>query len=378
MTKKLVLQALSGMMVLSCGTEGFETEDNNQLISQEKFNFDANYVESFDLTTEGGELKFNDDTFILGMDDFPECSVPRGRSIKFKSVSKSNNGYRNVTLDGSRSVCGLTQGRIADSDISLSFESRYSLTTKYTTYFKTTTAQSSTLDIQSEKCLIQSSTKLFMNGYANMHGDGVHIKVSLAQKPAKCDFKEGYFYFPHLSEISRSSSDNDQSFPQVMKHILKWEGGCSDHPNDPGGRTFMGITTYRARVNGFYDDVCTMPKSMVLEIYKKDYWNNRAKDHPWPMNLAVMNTEVNSGGGRAQQFLDRMVSQSIEGTVAEKSSWFVDQQTDFYYLIANRNPSLRVFLRGWINRSNHMQDVIWGRLSLFDENIKATAKTNLH
>ena len=104
-----------------------------------------------------------------------------------------------------------------------------------------------------------------------------------------------------------------------MKHILKWEGGCSDHPNDPSGRTFMGITTYRARVNGFYDDVCTMPKSMVLEIYKKDYWNNRAKDYPWPMNLAVMNTEVNSGGGRAQQFLDRMISQDITGTVVEKA-----------------------------------------------------------
>ena len=78
-----MLQALSGMMILSCGTEGFENEENNQLISQERFNFDANYIESFDLTTEGGELKFNDDTFILGMDDFPECSVPKGRSIKF-------------------------------------------------------------------------------------------------------------------------------------------------------------------------------------------------------------------------------------------------------------------------------------------------------
>ena len=98
-----------------------------------------------------------------------------------------------MTLDGSRSVCGLTRGKIADGDISLSFESKYSLTTKYTTYFKTTTAQSSTLDIQSEKCLIQSGKKLFMDGYANMDGDGVHIKVSLTQNLANAILERDTF-----------------------------------------------------------------------------------------------------------------------------------------------------------------------------------------
>ena len=107
-----------------------------------------------------------------------------------------------------------------------------------------------------------------------------------------------------------------------------------------------------------------MPETRVLEIYKDDYWLTRPHRYPWPLNLAVMNTEENSGGGRAQIFIDRMERDVPNDSVSEKASWFVDQQTAFYYAIANNNSKLRVFLRGWLNRSNYMQDVIAGVISL--------------
>lgn len=166
-----------------------------------------------------------------------------------------------------------------------------------------------------------------------------------------------------LKQEAEKEGDAAQKFERVMKHILRWEGGCSDHPADSGGRTFMGITTGRARQNGWRGDVCKMPRARVLSIYREDYWNVRARKHPWPLDLAVMNTEVNSGGGKAKEFLERMKNQNVEGSVQVKASWYVDQQTAFYRAIVARRPSQKVFLRGWLNRSRYMQDVIQGRVA---------------
>ena len=80
-----------------------------------------------------------------------------------------------------------------------------------------------------------------------------------------------------------------------------------------------------------------------------------------------MNTEVNSGGGRAEKFIVRMKTEKNEGSVQEKASWFIDQQSEFYRIISDRNPSLRVFLKGWLNRSAHMQEVVSGRRSLVED-----------
>ena len=377
MKTKFLMIIFSFLTMVGCGAPTDEDSKSN-MIEEKDFDFEEAFLPDLDLTTAGGEIKFSEEGFILDQSSFPACLVGKGISIKFRSISKVSDGYRYVVLDGSRSVCGMKSGKIAQNLMVLSFEGKYSLVTKNTTYFKLTTAQSSTLIKAKEKCLIPKNTKLYLTNYGLVADDKVHIKVNLKESISGCDFVQGYFYLPHLSQVSKSKVEADFSFPSVMKHILKWEGGCSDHPNDPGGRTFMGITTYRAQLNGFYDDVCTMPKSMVLDIYRKDYWNNRAKNYLWPLNLAVMNTEVNSGGGRAQQFINRMRDWNIEGSTSEKASWFVDQQTNFYYLIAERNSRLRVFLRGWINRSNYMQDVISGRVSLVSKIDDSSAKTSKH
>ena len=225
-------------------------------------------------------------------------------------------------------------------------------------WFKKSTKQSFELPPESKR-FVEAETELFLTKPGRKVG--THTKVHLAN-PSAIDstFSEGYFYTDHLESVDLEPEPPQQDdFERVIQHILRWEGGCSNHPNDPGGRTYMGITTERARLNGWYKDVCTMPKSMVLEIYKKDYWLTRPHKFPWPLNLAVMNTEVNSGGGRAQQFLDRMYANNVQGTIKEKASWFVDQQTAFYRYLVNRNPKqYGVFLRGWLNRSNYMQKII--------------------
>ena len=227
------------------------------------------------------------------------------------------------------------------------------------TWFKRSPEQSFELSPE-EKRFVDAETELFLTKLGKKVG--THTKVVLANpKAINSDFNTGFFYTDHLASVDSEEPmvvDEDQ-FNKVMPHILRWEGGCSDHPNDPGGRTFMGITTGRARQNGWFRDVCTMPKSMVMEIYKKDYWDTRPKNYPWPLNLAVMNTEVNSGGGRAQQFLERMADKNIQGSPKELAKWFVDQQSAFYRYLVNKNPNrYGVFIKGWLNRSNYMQRII--------------------
>ena len=225
------------------------------------------------------------------------------------------------------------------------------------TWFKKSTKQSYDLPPE-DKRFVGAETELFLIKPGQTVGS--HTKVNLANpKAINSDFSEGYFFSDHLESVDLENDPTIDQFEKVIPHILRWEGGCSDHPKDPGGRTYMGITTRRAELNGWYKDVCTMPKSMVLSIYKKDYWNKRAYKFSWPLNLAVMNTEVNSGGGRAQQFINRMYDQNVKGTPKQKAKWFVDQQTAFYRYLVRRNPDqYGVFLRGWLNRSNYMQKVI--------------------
>ncbi|MCA2960469.1 MAG: hypothetical protein IOD12_09460 [Silvanigrellales bacterium] len=164
-----------------------------------------------------------------------------------------------------------------------------------------------------------------------------------------------------LARNPRKESE-DLAFKKVLPHILKWEGGCSDHPADKGGRTYKGITAATARANGWTGDVCTLPDSTITAIYRKDYWEKRAKNFLWPMNLAVMNTEVNSGGGRAQKVLDRMKAEGIGGGLVAQATWFIEQQTALYKHIVERDPSQKVFFEGWLNRSNDMQRVVAGKL----------------
>jgi len=146
------------------------------------------------------------------------------------------------------------------------------------------------------------------------------------------------------------------AFDKTMEFIYKWEGGCADHPNDPGGRTYRGITTRRARLSGWYEDVCKMPHNLVDKIYHEDYWQPRAAKYPWPLCLAVMNTEVNSGGGKAQQFLDETTHIELP---AARAIAIANKQKEYYHDIVRRRPKMKVFLAGWLNRAKDLQHTIY-------------------
>ena len=101
MLRKIIKSAFILIALSSCGDKLVTQQANENLVEENKFDFESSYIEPLGLTADGGKLTFESDAFILGTDYFPECSVPKGRTITFKSISADVNGYRKVILDES-------------------------------------------------------------------------------------------------------------------------------------------------------------------------------------------------------------------------------------------------------------------------------------
>lgn len=93
------------------------------------------------------------------------------------------------------------------------------------------------------------------------------------------------------------------NYPACLAFTLKYEGGYTNHPSDPGGPTNWGITVHDARMYWKRDataaDVRAMPLSVAKEIYRKRYWDKMNCDaDPAGVDLCTFDSGVNSGVGR--------------------------------------------------------------------------------
>jgi len=112
-----------------------------------------------------------------------------------------------------------------------------------------------------------------------------------------------------------------ERFELCLAHVLRHEGGYTDHPVDPGGATNMGITRKTLarwrRVSPWWNlpksEVQSLTRVEASSIYRSLYWDLcRADDLPSGIDLAVFDYAVNSGPGRAVRTL-----QSTLGVVAD-------------------------------------------------------------
>lgn len=108
------------------------------------------------------------------------------------------------------------------------------------------------------------------------------------------------------------------SFEPALTCVLRHEGGYSDHPNDPGGATMMGITQKTLsdwRGQGVTKaEVRALARPEVAAIYRARYWNAvRADDLPAGLDLAVFDFAVNSGPLRAIRMLQRVLDVTVDG-----------------------------------------------------------------
>lgn len=95
------------------------------------------------------------------------------------------------------------------------------------------------------------------------------------------------------------------NFAPCLAFVLKWEGGYSNDPRDPGGATLNGVTqaTYSAYRRAKHLDpvaVREMSHAERDEIYRTGYWDKIGGDDLRPgEDLAVFDFAVNSGPDRA-------------------------------------------------------------------------------
>jgi lysozyme family protein len=110
------------------------------------------------------------------------------------------------------------------------------------------------------------------------------------------------------------------NWEEALAHILKYEGGYVNHPNDPGGMTNLGVTkrvweewTGKPATEA---DMRALTPAMVGPLYKKRYWDAvRGDDLPAGVDLCVFDCAVNAGVGRASRFLQQAVGVDADGKI---------------------------------------------------------------
>lgn len=173
--------------------------------------------------------------------------------------------------------------------------------------------------------------------------------------------------------------------------ILENEGGLVDNPNDTGGITNFGVSLRFAKdtndleifdVDNDNDidrqDIINMTMDRAVEGFKKYFWDKFKLDQE-PSDkvaLVIFDIAVNHGNGNASSMIQKALVDmgfkiAIDGIVGPKTlaalhqadpDSFIDTilnvRERFYRKIVERRPSQKVFLKGWLNRCNHLREIV--------------------
>ncbi len=110
------------------------------------------------------------------------------------------------------------------------------------------------------------------------------------------------------------------NFKRSLQHVLRYEGGFSNHPEDPGGATNYGITQrvlseWREKPVSVAD-VKALQMGEVEQIYRARYWLKACCDwYPDGIDLAVFDCAVNQGVGRATRMLQAALGVKQDGII---------------------------------------------------------------
>lgn len=156
-----------------------------------------------------------------------------------------------------------------------------------------------------------------------------------------------------LPVIPTETGDED-NFLRAMLFTAPIEGGFSNHPDDPGGPTNMGITwgTLRrwrlshGRPAPTIEDLKALTVDERNAIYKAWYWDaSGADDMPWPLSVVHFDLAVNGGVGRAKQALHE-VGTDPNAYITWRENWH------------RRSKNFPVFGAGWLRRCRLLREFI--------------------
>ena len=189
---------------------------------------------------------------------------------------------------------------------------------------------------------------------------------------------------------------NNDAFAVAHAFTAKWEGGLSDVPQDAGGITRYGVSL--AFLQGLFEEspatrqllsrigvslpptresVKRLTADQAAALFRDQFWDDLKCDaFPLPIAVILYDMAVNHGRSRAV----RLAQRGYNATLANASGRLdedgvpgpltrrclsvdspalrraiLDARENFYRAIVSAKPSQRVFLRGWLNRTNDLR-----------------------
>lgn len=163
----------------------------------------------------------------------------------------------------------------------------------------------------------------------------------------------------------------------LVPHILRWEGGYINDPDDLGGATNKGVCfrtykLYRTRKRlpaPTIEDLKNISDEEFVAILKEMYWDACRADRIESQSVAnaIVDWAWNSGTTTAAKEVQKVLGVEADGiigniTLAAINSWSPlplfgqIQQARIAYLqrICNARPANNKFMRGWLNRVNSL------------------------
>lgn len=153
--------------------------------------------------------------------------------------------------------------------------------------------------------------------------------------------------------------------------------GWSNHPLDHGGPTQCDVTltTYRTycRRNALpapsEEDLRHIPFSHWKDILKTLFWNQWQADRISNQSLAELLVDwVWGSGGKSIRAAQKIIGVQADGIVGEKTISAINGanpkllfsklhvgRVEYANNIVKRNPSQKIWLRGWLNRINDIK-----------------------
>ncbi len=151
------------------------------------------------------------------------------------------------------------------------------------------------------------------------------------------------------------------NFDAALALTLRWEGGYSDNPADPGGATNFGVTRATlAHARGravSKAEVRALTKAEAAAIYRQLYWDKIVGDSlPSGLDVAVFDCAVNSGPARALAYLRQVVGVApglraqerlVAALAALPADEIIRRYTKARLAFLERLKAFRIFGRGW-------------------------------
>lgn len=177
---------------------------------------------------------------------------------------------------------------------------------------------------------------------------------------------------------AKENNQKNSAFDIALEHVLKMEGGWSNHKDDPGGPTYKGITlnTFQKAVReglieqGSADELKALKKltkAQIKKIYEQLYWRQAGCQYfHLPIAISLFDAAVNHGPSRAVKLLQTAIGAEVDGEVGpetiqkanaspvnQRLSKFISVRRSYYKNLRQ----FSIFGKGWMNRLDQTEDI---------------------